>query len=602
MGLPSQGIVVSKDLTVGKVLRVDKDFYVDPDNGNDSNVGSQASPWRTIAHFHQWLTSWDLLDGGVVLHLPSGNTNPLVMTSVVVPDCLENGRVIYLSEHDTQVVAPFAAGSGSNEFQVVGPLNNADRVGMALECVGGAGLNIRTTIADISHDTGAGTTTYYFCTQLYGIGTQSGYSWRVIRPATVIQSNSSAISGALGNFNANLDNAAIYLVNIKFTGKLALGKGQFWVNGLEADGGLSIRSGCEMGTGFAAYSAGVPNGPNWEGWTLNQVRVDHPATIVNTFLDQLGANTNLYGYVVGSWVRIFGTTAKLSLGGGTLWGTVDPFSGANSCTLQVNDANVSVSPYSPDCKFRVSNVQAAPASCIWASGSNASVYVRDVVLYSPSTAYLLRTSVQGVIIMDVYGFSQRFTSGTTQGTAQHLRSGGVITWNGAITISGVSHDIEIEGQYFSNSQLSTDSAVVTNRASGFAKVVKMFPDQTAFDQSFATYGPVLPLTQAAFTITSGAATLNVGAYNDHIASNTLSQGTTLTLSGGIDGSQGTIYVKQNATGGWTLAFSVAGRTILRGAGITDDNAQSGANTVTSYHYQYLTIASTPYVRITRVYL
>jgi hypothetical protein len=74
------------------------------------------------------------------------------------------------------------------------------------------------------------------------------------------------------------------------------------------------------------------------------------------------------------------------------------------------------------------------------------------------------------------------------------------------------------------------------------------------------------------------------------------------MNNGVDGCQGTLYVKQDATGGRMLSFSVAGRTILREAGAMDSNPQPMANTVTGYAYDFKTIGGTAYVIVERFFL
>lgn len=105
-----------------------------------------------------------------------------------------------------------------------------------------------------------------------------------------------------------------------------------------------------------------------------------------------------------------------------------------------------------------------------------------------------------------------------------------------------------------------------------------------------------------FAIVAGAASLDVSTRNDFAASGALVANTTLTLTGGVDGAQGVIYVKQDGTGSRTLGFTVAGRTILREVGSTDSNPQAAINTVTGYAYNFTTIAGTAYVVIERFYL
>lgn len=109
-------------------------------------------------------------------------------------------------------------------------------------------------------------------------------------------------------------------------------------------------------------------------------------------------------------------------------------------------------------------------------------------------------------------------------------------------------------------------------------------------------------TLTTYTLSSNAATLDIAAANDFAPTNTMGGNTTLTLSNGADGSQGTIYVKQDGTGGRTLTFSVASRTIIRDANSSDDNPQSGANSQTAYSYHFYTAVSTAYIRITKVFI
>lgn len=105
-----------------------------------------------------------------------------------------------------------------------------------------------------------------------------------------------------------------------------------------------------------------------------------------------------------------------------------------------------------------------------------------------------------------------------------------------------------------------------------------------------------------FAWASNAASIDVSTCNDFAASNTLTGNSALTLLNGIDGCQGTIYVKQDGTGSRTLSFTVSGRTILRDESATDSNPQSAANTLTCYSYDFKTIAGTAYIVIVRAKL
>jgi hypothetical protein len=103
-----------------------------------------------------------------------------------------------------------------------------------------------------------------------------------------------------------------------------------------------------------------------------------------------------------------------------------------------------------------------------------------------------------------------------------------------------------------------------------------------------------------FAWSANAATIAVSGIATWAASNTMTGNCTLTLSGGVDGVRGSFYVKQDAVGSRTLTLTVSGRTILRDTGVTDDNPSAGANTITAYEYEFVTIAGTASVRIRKM--
>lgn len=105
-----------------------------------------------------------------------------------------------------------------------------------------------------------------------------------------------------------------------------------------------------------------------------------------------------------------------------------------------------------------------------------------------------------------------------------------------------------------------------------------------------------------FAWTAGAATLSLLTSKNWANSATMIANCTLTITNGVEGDYGVIYVKQDGTGSRTLAFTIAGRTILRDANSVDDQPQSSNSAITAYHYQFVTISGTAYVRLTKVFL
>lgn len=102
------------------------------------------------------------------------------------------------------------------------------------------------------------------------------------------------------------------------------------------------------------------------------------------------------------------------------------------------------------------------------------------------------------------------------------------------------------------------------------------------------------------TFTAGAATLDTSASLDFTAR--LTQNSTLTLTNGVDGRRGKVYVVQDTTGAWDLDFTASGRALLLEEGVdnTAPGAAAAANTVFDYDYQ--TINGTAYLVIRRTVL
>jgi len=125
----------------------------------------------------------------------------------------------------------------------------------------------------------------------------------------------------------------------------------------------------------------------------------------------------------------------------------------------------------------------------------------------------------------------------------------------------------------------------------------------ATDATHAAFAnlPAAAGSHSAFAWTANAASIAVAGFGAvWAASNTLTGNSTLTLTGGADGRMVRVYVKQDATGGRTLALSIAGRAILRDSGVSDDNPAAGANAVTAYEIEFLTIIATASVRVRKM--
>lgn len=105
-----------------------------------------------------------------------------------------------------------------------------------------------------------------------------------------------------------------------------------------------------------------------------------------------------------------------------------------------------------------------------------------------------------------------------------------------------------------------------------------------------------------FAWSSNTATVDVSLAHNFTATNTLTGNSTITLSNGVDGCNGLIYVKQDGTGNRTLTFTISGRTVIRDLNTPDTNPLGAANSITVYQYYYVTIASTASVMLTKAFL
>lgn len=114
---------------------------------------------------------------------------------------------------------------------------------------------------------------------------------------------------------------------------------------------------------------------------------------------------------------------------------------------------------------------------------------------------------------------------------------------------------------------------------------------TAVDATHATWqaaaGAIVAPTN--FTWAANIATIDVSLARDFRATNTMGGNSTLTLSNGVDGCFGLIYVQQDGAGNRTLAFTIAGRTIIGDLNVPNPPPPLGtANSQTVYQYSYYT--------------
>ena len=98
------------------------------------------------------------------------------------------------------------------------------------------------------------------------------------------------------------------------------------------------------------------------------------------------------------------------------------------------------------------------------------------------------------------------------------------------------------------------------------------------------------------------ATIDVSSGGLFAAELSLSDDSTLILSGGEDGVEGSIFVVQDALGGRALTITANGRTTLRLDGDTDDNPNPDPDSVTRYDFVFINIEGTEYVVLEKRFL
>jgi hypothetical protein len=141
------------------------------------------------------------------------------------------------------------------------------------------------------------------------------------------------------------------------------------------------------------------------------------------------------------------------------------------------------------------------------------------------------------------------------------------------------------------------STTLARLASGAIKAASVAEMQALLAISVSGGGAI---TQ--FSWTAGAATLSLLTSKNWANSVAMAVNSTITITNGVESDYGTIYVKQDVAAAHTLAFTISGRTVLRDANSIDDQPQQTNGAITAYNYQFVTIAGTPYIRLTKVFL
>ena len=82
----------------------------------------------------------------------------------------------------------------------------------------------------------------------------------------------------------------------------------------------------------------------------------------------------------------------------------------------------------------------------------------------------------------------------------------------------------------------------------------------------------------------------------------LTQNSTLLLTGGFDGAEGTLYAIQDSTGGWTLSITAEDRLAMFEAPAVNTDPDPTPDAVTRYRYRFVTLGGDPTVVFSKVVL
>lgn len=102
----------------------------------------------------------------------------------------------------------------------------------------------------------------------------------------------------------------------------------------------------------------------------------------------------------------------------------------------------------------------------------------------------------------------------------------------------------------------------------------------------------LGTTNAPFTVTGGAASLNVALSNDFAQTDVIDAITALTLTNGVDGDCGTIHCVQDETG-YAITIVAAGRTVVYMGDAIPDTPSAAVD----ISYKFVTVNSVAQVRV-----
>lgn len=452
------------DPGAGQILSQDVERWVDADNGNDSNPGTEALPWLSFAPLQSLVAPYVELRAVVTIHVVAA-TAQAEWKAVQLPRFRSPGKLVLSGDAPTTVVT-FDADAGSDESQILSaafPLPGSP-VGYFMECVSGTLIGERRAVAAYVDTAGD----YTLIPAAPFDGTPDG-TWRLLIPSAGVYFDPSEwCSGATSEaFEATGSDPGVYLVNLQLSGVpvftglwLFVYSCEAYADGLTPYFGLSIDFGrMSCGLAFQDLPWVDPSAALWNGAglvTRQAAAGEAGGNMGDLFF--CGEQGVVLGYFVGTRALMF--RGMLSWYGGQLFG----HTGGASTLNVVNDAQFELANQSDVIPCYLS-AGAAGRACLRASGPAVTgvLYFVDFTGAAVALGTLLLAEF-GATISCSAELSEPVGSGGSY--AQDVKGGGRIYWDHEPLITGSVADLRATGVTGANALL----AVVTSKFGDAADV------------------------------------------------------------------------------------------------------------------------------------
>jgi hypothetical protein len=490
--------------TPALALRTNVNRWVDGDAGSDTNPGSEALPWKTLAPWLAFIAQFTVIDNAVAtLHINPTTLFPVLSVPWQLPILANGGKIVWVGtderilENDAGVVQVIGFPGSDNSFIGVVPSFPSEHnvTGWEVVCVAGVNLGQRRTCALFVNGEGGAE---IFVVAPFSSST-AGDTFEFHRPVTRVDF-AAVIFGASPNSGV-LDGSGLYLVNLVLRDSPTFEALALYTYGCEyvSDESLS-GNGIAIGPYCAAlFGVGdtimpwVGNTASWNGLGLAMVFEDlTPATsiAVRVFGGVSGfaqvpvgelpatAPASARGYFVATACECSGEGGTIVVSGASKFFGM-PSGSAD--TIVARQGGLIVLDYNPpETLIYILFVFAqGDANALFATDPGTIVTVGQVAFQSIDGALMRATARATIDVRSDTGGPSGSVSGS--GNAQDATGQGLIVWDTQPTMNvgtGIGAELAVDGATAANTALATAPSV--------------FADATG--QSVITRRAVLPTT------------------------------------------------------------------------------------------------------------